>query len=137
MIHQRSRTFYTASQVVFAIGVVAAAWYNGSLALGVICAVFLVASVGVFQIASRRGHSIAGVLTGVGDERERSIYREATYRTAETFMYALAIWGVASVAQGDENPTLIIVLSGYGALWLANLAWVSWQSRHSAGHLEG
>ncbi len=129
MIHQRSPRLWLVFQVVFAIAVFAAAWYGGEPALGLACAALLLAGAGLFTYTSNRGWSLPGKLTGVGDERERSVYRAATYRTGEMLIYVLAIWGVISVAKGEDDTTLMLVLLIYAALWIGNFAWEGWRER--------
>lgn len=129
MIHQRSPRFWAAFQVIFALGVIGAGWYGGDLALGLACAGLLLAGLWGFQFANRRGSSLPGLLTGVGDERERSVYRAATYRTGEMLIYVLAIWGVASVASGQDDTTLMVVMLLYAVLWIGNFAWEGWRER--------
>ncbi len=129
MIYQRSTTFWIAFQVLFALVCIGAGWYGGDLALGFACAGVLLASAAAFYAAGRRGKDIGGILTGVGDERVKSIYRDATFRTGEMLMYILAIWGVVSAAQGETNETLVAILMIFGALWIANIAWATWAAR--------
>ncbi len=130
MIHQRSPKLWMAFQVVFAVAVMAAAWYGGEPVLGLACAALLLSGAGLFKYARRRGSSLPGLLTGVGDERERSVYRAATYRTGEMLIYVLAIWGVVSVARGEDDTTLMLVLLIYAGLWIGNFAWEGWLERH-------
>ena len=129
MIYQRSTTFWIIFQVVFAAACIAAGWYGGDLALGLACAGVLAAGAVAFYVAQRRGKDVGGLLTGVGDERVRSIYREATFRTGEMLMYILAIWGVAATAQGDGDSTLFTIMVIFAALWVFNIAWATWSAR--------
>lgn len=131
MIPQRSLTFWIVTQLAFLVAVIGAGWAGGDLALGLALGSVVLVTLAALTVASRRGWSIAGLSTGVGDERERSIYRDAGFRTSEMLIYALTIWLTITVAQGDPNPTLLAVVLGYAALWIGNLAWLSLSGRRA------
>lgn len=129
MNQQRSRTFWLLTQLVFLVAVVGAGWASGDLVLGLVCGGVVLLSLVAFAAASRRGWSVAGITTGVGDEREGSIYREAGFRTGEMLMYLLALWGVVSVARGDDNETLMAILVLFAVLWIGNVSWLAVTAR--------
>lgn len=132
MIPQRSKTFWSLTQLALIVAIIGAGWVGGDLALGLSLAGVLVVSLVAFEFGTRRGWAIAGLSTGVGDERVRSIYREAGFRTSEMLMYGLTIWLTVSMAQGDENSTLLAVVLAYAALWVGNLTWLSLSGRRPA-----
>jgi uncharacterized membrane protein len=132
MIPERSLTFWIVTQLAFLAAVVAAGWAGGDLALGLALGGVVLVTLAAFTVASRRGWSIAGLSTGVGDEREGSIYREAGFRTSEMLIYGLTIWLTVTVAQGDPNPTLLAVVLGYAVLWIGNVVWLLLRGRRPA-----
>lgn len=124
MIPQRSKTFWVATQLALLVAVLGAGWAGGDLALGLALAGTVLATLLAFAYASRRQWDIAGLSTGIGDERVRSIYREAGFRTSEMLMYGLTVWLTVEVAQGDGNGTLLAVVLIYALLWIGNLLWL-------------
>lgn len=132
MIPERSLTFWIVTQLAFLVAVIGAGWAGGDLALGLALGGVVLLTLAAFAAANRRRWSIAGLSTGVGDERERSIYRDAGFRTSEMLIYGLTIWLTVTVAQGDPDPTLTAVVLGYAALWVGNLAWLLLRGRRPA-----
>ncbi|MDQ8046092.1 MAG: hypothetical protein REI11_15910 [Patulibacter sp.] len=120
-----------------AIGVVALIAFaaHGDGGEGVACLAVMVASIAGFELARRRGLSVAAMLTGVGDERARGHYRAANARTGELMAYVLAVWAIITTAQGKTDHTLLAVVAAYAGLWCLNIARSAIDARGGVGRL--
>lgn len=130
MTRQSTRLLWIALNLGLGAAGLAAFAMNGDWAAGLAVLVLVVAAVVVIEIARRRNLGGAvGALTGVGDERSRSLYRRANADAGEVFSYALALWALWTIAQGEEDRTLMTVVFVYGVVWVLSAARVGWASR--------
>jgi 4-amino-4-deoxy-L-arabinose transferase-like glycosyltransferase len=59
------------------------------------------------------------VMSGVGDERTRSLYTQAVAVAGAVMSFLLPGWWLVTVAQGDPDPTLSVLAAVFGVTFIA------------------
>ncbi|MEP6953356.1 MAG: hypothetical protein ABI950_04740 [Solirubrobacteraceae bacterium] len=72
--------------------------------------------------AGRRRSGTLDVMSGVGDERARSLYTRSTALAGTIMSVVLPGWWLVTVAQGDPDETLSLTCALMGAAFLVSVA---------------
>jgi hypothetical protein len=70
----------------------------------------------------RRHSNTLEVMSGTGDERVRSLYERAVAIAGAVMGFVLPGWWLATVAQGDPDPTLSTLSAIFGLTFIAAVA---------------
>lgn len=114
----RSDTLVLAYQLALATATgvavgIAAAPAEGAVAFLIV----LGASVALHLVRGRS--ETAAVLSGVGDERVRSLSLTAAAWTAYAMATVLVVWWLVGLAAGDNNETVNLICAILGVIWIA------------------
>jgi hypothetical protein len=82
----------------------------------------LVLALLVVVAAGRHRSGTLDVMSGIGDERSRSLYLRSTAFTGTVMSFVLPGWWLATVAQGDPNETLTVLCAIMGVTFLVSVA---------------
>ena len=69
-------------------------------------------------------------MSGVGDERTRSLYTRAVAFVGSVMAFVLPGWWLVTVAQGDPDRTLTILCAIFGFTFIAAVAVLARRSRN-------
>ncbi len=113
MTYARTAGHRTAAAAILAVGggaLAVATWISGDpgLALGLV--VFYAVAGGVAYLWAGRDSDIGAIIRAGGDERQRSLDRDATALSGLAMALAAIIGTIVSVARHDGDP------GGYGAI---------------------
>ena len=75
----------------------------------------------------RRRSETLDIMSGVGDERTRSLYHRASAIAGHVMVYVLVAWWFVSLATGDVNETVNVLCAIAGVTFLVAVAWVRWR----------
>jgi hypothetical protein len=84
-------------------------------------AVILLGFVALLHFGRDRSDTL-GVMSGVGDERVRSLYTRAVAFAGSVMAFVLPGWWLVTVAQGDPNRTLTVLCALFGLTFIAAVA---------------
>jgi hypothetical protein len=84
-------------------------------------AVILLAFIALLHFGRDRSDTL-GVMSGVGDERTRSLYTRAVAVAGTVMSFVLPGWWLVTVAQGDADRTLTILCAVFGFTFIAAVA---------------
>ena len=101
--------------------VIADGWVSGLAGLAALLAFTALVYYG------RHRNEALEILSGIGDERTRSLYRRASAITGHVMVYVLVGWWLVSLAAGDVNETVNLLCAIAGVVFLAAVAWVRWR----------
>lgn len=71
----------------------------------------------LFVYVGRRHSEAIEVMSGIGDERTRSLYRDACAFAGSAMSFVLPAWWIVTVATGDPNETLAVLCAIFGVTW--------------------
>lgn len=115
--HATPRVLF-ATQAALALAAGAAVTLAAGPAEGLVA--FAVIAVMALGLQLLRGRSeTADVLSGVGDERVRTLSLQAAAWTAYVMALVLIVWWLVSIALGDNNETINQVCAMFGVVWVA------------------
>jgi hypothetical protein len=77
----------------------------------------LLAFTAVVHFGRRRSNTLE-VMSGTGDERVRSLYRNAVAIAGTVISFALPAWWLVTVAQGDQNEALAWLCAIFGVTFI-------------------
>jgi 4-amino-4-deoxy-L-arabinose transferase-like glycosyltransferase len=80
-------------------------------------ALVLLAFTAVVHFGRRRSNTLE-VMSGTGDERVRSLYRQAVAIAGTVMSFLLPAWWLVTVAQGDPNETLSLLCAIFGVSFI-------------------
>ena len=72
----------------------------------------------VLVTAARRRSDTFDVMSGIGDERTRSLYQRAVAFAGTVMSFVLPGWWLVTVAQGEANTTLAALCAIFALSWL-------------------
>ncbi len=72
----------------------------------------------VLVTVARRRSDTFDVMSGVGDERTRSLYQRAVAFAGTVMSFVLPGWWLVTVAQGESNTTLALLCAIFAVSWL-------------------
>ena len=98
--------------VAFAVG--------GDAGDGAISAVIVLAFL-VLVLFGRRRSDTLDVMSGIGDERGKSLYLRAVAFTGTVMSFVLPIWWLVTVAQGDPNNVLALCCAIFGLTFITSV----------------
>jgi hypothetical protein len=84
-------------------------------------AVILLGFIAILHFGRGRSDTL-NVMSGVGDERTRSLYTRAVAFAGGVMAFVLPGWWLVTVAQGDPDRTLTILCAVFGATFIAAVA---------------
>jgi hypothetical protein len=82
----------------------------------------------VVVVVARRRSDTFDVMSGIGDERTRSLYQRAVAFAGTVMSFVLPGWWLVTVAQGDPNTTLALLCAIFALVWLAAVVVLSRRS---------
>ena len=85
---------------------------NGAIGAGLVLAFLLLVYFG------RSRSDTLDVMSGIGDERARTLYTRAVAFSGTVMSFVLPIWWLVTVAQGDPNEVLSICCAIFGATFV-------------------
>ena len=88
------------------------AWPSAAILLGFIA---------ILHFGRDRSDTL-NVMSGVGDERTRSLYTRAVAFAGSVMAFVLPGWWLVTVAQGDPDRTLTILCAIFGVTFIAGVA---------------
>jgi hypothetical protein len=71
----------------------------------------------LFVYVGRRHSEAVEVMSGIGDERARSLYRDACAFAGSVMSFVLPGWWLVTVAKGDPNETLALLCAVFAVAW--------------------
>jgi O-antigen/teichoic acid export membrane protein len=71
----------------------------------------------LFVYVGRRHSEAVEVMSGIGDERTRSLYRDACAFAGSVMSFVLPGWWLVTVATGDPNETLALLCAIFAVTW--------------------
>ena len=98
--------------------VVAVFWAAEGVGSALVSGAILLAFVALVHFGRGRSGTIE-VMSGVGDERTRSLYARAAAFCGNVMAFVLPGWWLVTVAQGDPNETLGILSALFGVCFIA------------------
>ncbi len=101
--------------------VIADGWVSGLAGLAALLAFTALVYYG------RHRNEALEILSGIGDERTRSLYRRASVIAGHVMVYVLVGWWLVSLAAGHVNATVNLLCAIAGVVFLAAVAWVRWR----------
>jgi len=72
----------------------------------------------VLITVARRRSDTFDVMSGIGDERTRSLYQRAVAFAGTVMSFVLPGWWLVTVAQGDADMTLALLCAIFALSWL-------------------
>ena len=72
----------------------------------------------LFVYVGRRHSEAVEVMSGIGDERTRSLYRDASAFAGSVMSFVLPGWWLVTVATGDPDETLALVCAIFAVAWV-------------------
>jgi hypothetical protein len=103
----------TAATLILAVGggaLAVATWISGSPAIAIGLVIFYVAAGGIAYLWAGRDSDIGAIMRAGGDERQRSLDRDATALSGLAMALAAIIGSIVSVARNGGDP------GGYGTI---------------------
>jgi Predicted membrane protein (DUF2178) len=82
----------------------------------------------VLIVVARRRSDTFDVMSGIGDERTRSLYQRAVAFAGTVMSFVLPGWWLVTVAQGEPNTTLALLCAIFALVWLAAVVVLSRRS---------
>jgi hypothetical protein len=84
-------------------------------------AAILIGFIAILHVGRGRSDTLT-VMSGVGDERTRSLYTRAVAFVGSVMAFLLPGWWLVTVAQGDPNTTLTVLCAIFGVTFIAAVA---------------
>ena len=84
-------------------------------------AVILLGFIAILHFGRDRSDTL-NVMSGVGDERTRSLYTRAVAFAGSVMAFVLPGWWLVTVAQGDPDRTLTLLCAIFGVTFIAGVA---------------
>ena len=103
-----------AGMLVLTAATIAATWIAGGPVKGLMAGALLLAFALLIHIGRRRSDAI-NVMSGIGDERSRSLYTRAVAFAGHAVMLVVAVWWLGLQIRGETNETLSVI-GGVAAL---------------------
>jgi O-antigen/teichoic acid export membrane protein len=108
------------AQLVFGLligaAVIAAFAIGGDMSSALVSGALVVAFV-LFVYFGRRHSEAVEVMSGIGDERTRTLYRDACAFAGSVMSFVLPGWWLVSVAQGEPDTTLSALCAIFAVAW--------------------
>lgn len=111
---------------MFAIGaaLVAVFWAAEGIEAAWPAALIMLAFISIVHFGRQRSNTLE-VMSGVGDERVRSLYQRAVAYCGMVMAFLLPGWWLVTVAQGDPNETLNILCAIFGVTFVVAVVLVA------------
>jgi hypothetical protein len=107
--------------LAIAAAVIGVFWAVEGLEGALPSAAILLGYIAVLHFGRKRSDTLS-VMSGVGDERTRSLYTQAVAIAGTVMAFALPGWWLVTVAQGDPDRTLSILCAVFGVTFIASVA---------------
>jgi len=82
----------------------------------------------VLVVVARRRSDTFDVMSGVGDERTRSLYQRSVAFAGTVMSFVLPGWWLVTVATGEPNMTLSLLCAIFAVAWAAAAVFFSRRS---------
>ena len=108
-----------AGMLAIAAATAAAFW----IADGPTAAIFPFALIGGFSLLvyfGRNRSDTLDVMSGIGDERSRTLYTRALAYTGTILSFVLPAWWLVTVASGEPDETLTLVCALFGVTFIVS-----------------
>ena len=113
-----------AGMVALSLAVFGAFWIGEGLRAALPPLLVLLAFTALVHLGRSRSETVA-IMSGIGDERTRSLNQRALALTANVLALVLPAWWLVTVATGDGNETLSLVCALFGVTWIVATAFLS------------
>ncbi len=113
-----------ALELIIVVAATVALWIGGGAGNGLVGGAIVLAFV-VLVEAGRRRWSTFAAMSGLGDERERSIYWRAVGFAGTVMSFVLPGWAFVTAAQGEMDPTLGILCVVFAVSFLGGVVTLS------------
>jgi hypothetical protein len=104
-----------------AAAVVAVFWAAEGFEAALPGAAILLGFIAILHFGRGRSDTLS-VMSGVGDERTRSLYTQAVAVAGAVMSFLLPGWWLVTVAQGDPNTTLSVLAAVFGFTFIGAVA---------------
>lgn len=140
MSSKRKRQITIGFWLLVGVGALIGGIVAGDPVLGGAVLAFYVSASAVFIIGERRGWAFTALASGIGDERIRSVYRQANSRTMDMLGAVLGVWLIGGmIRDGEVTDTLFAICCLYVVLWTLNITWsvyAAWKVTDAANRAE-
>jgi hypothetical protein len=104
--------------LVIAAAVMAAFWISEGPESGLLAGAWILAFAALIHFGRQRSDAL-NVMSGVGDERTRTLYLKAVAFAGTVIAFVVPGWWLVTVVQGEQNQTLALVSAIFGASFIA------------------
>jgi hypothetical protein len=102
-----------AGMILIAIAVMAAFWIAEGPTSGLLAGGWILAFAALIHFGRNRSDTLH-VMSGVGDERIRSLYMRAVAFAGTVIAFVVPAWWLVTVAEGESNNDLALVSAIFG-----------------------
>ena len=95
-----------------------AAFWVGEGLEGALPPFLILLAFSVFVLVGRTRSDTVRAISGVGDERTRSLYQRSVAFAGTVMSFAIPAWWLVTVAQGKPNDTLAILATVFGVSFI-------------------
>jgi uncharacterized membrane protein len=106
------------------LAVAAAFWIAEGAGQGLIAGALILAFVTLIYFGRERLDAI-NVMSGVGDERTRSLYTRTAAFAGTVVTYVVVLWWLVTLVQGHPNQTLTVIASIAGVAFIVGAILIS------------
>jgi hypothetical protein len=112
-------------QLILMLGIAAAVfgvfWATEGFEAALPSAAILLGFIALLHFGRDRSDTLE-VMSGVGDERTRSLYMQAVAIAGSVMAFVLPGWWLVTVAQGDPDTTLTVLCAVFGLTFMVGVA---------------
>jgi hypothetical protein len=112
--------YQLAALLAIAVAVIGVFWAVEGLEGALPVAAIMLALVAILHFGRGRSDTLR-VMSGVGDERVRSLYRQAVAVTGSVMSFVLPGWWLVTILRGEPSETLTALCSIFGATFLISV----------------